>query len=125
MLVEAALLILCLGHGLLIYGCYDMRKDRHSNRVEWTERAGLIKEILEDIVDAVDGIGGGGGGSPSAGPAATGGGLQEILTGLVMNRVAEAAFGQHGSQITDTLGAIPAKGTETKSEVGDEPIDGG
>ena len=99
MLIEATLLILVIGHLCLLYACYDMRQDRTEIKTDWSGKWYAITELLEELLDAIDGIGGAGG--MSASPMA-GGGIQDFLTQLVMSKVTEGLSGQHGEEETDS-----------------------
>ena len=93
MFLEAALILLLIGHLLLIYACYDLRQDRSKSKDDWGLKWSAITELLEELLDAIDDFGGG---SPSQGPNLTGGGIQDILTGLIMNRIQEGLT--HGEE---------------------------
>jgi len=110
MLIEATLLILVIGHLLLIYACHDLRKDRSEIKTDWGGKWSAITELLEELLDAIDGIGGG---SPLTTPIATGGGIQDFLTQLVMNRVAEGLTGHDGTEETNS-GSEESGTSETK-----------
>ena len=110
MLIETTLLILVIGHLLLIYACYDMRQDRTEIKTDWSGKWVAITELLEELLDAIEGVGGG---SPLLQPQGTGGGLQDFLTQLVMNRVTEGLTGQHGEEETNS-GSEESGTSETK-----------
>ena len=64
-----------------------------------------ITELLEELLDVIDDFGGAKGSAP---PSITGGGIQDVLTQLFMNRVAEGL--SHGE--TEQTRAIPQEISE-------------
>ena len=116
MLIEVALLLLVIGHGLLIYACHDMRSNGASAQTSWAERVEVIHELLEEVVDAIDSFGGTTSSSP---PAMAGGGIQEILTSMLMDRVTSAMT--HGPPQSE--GEIREGEDPPPDEIRDESVD--